>query len=73
MIFLSNKVYANVTTMCEGEQSDYLCDDTWSDLQRLDGGRLGHQRDRALHSHRVTRRLVGVGGETCERTKKDKL
>lgn len=48
----------------------YLCDDTWSDLYRLDGRRLGHQRNRALHSHRVTHRLVGVGRETCEKKRR---
>lgn len=44
----------------------YLSDDARSDLERLDGGGLGNQRNRALHSHRVTRRLVGVWRETCK-------
>lgn len=71
MIFLTIKAYADIMTMIH--EHVYLCDDAWSDLQRLYGRGLGHQRDRALHSNRVARWLVGVGGETCERRKQDKL
>lgn len=83
MIFLTIKAYADIKTMIHehvtvgrpacGEKGVYLCDDAWPDLQRLYSRGLCHQRDRALHSNRVARWLVGVGGETCERRKQDKL
>lgn len=43
----------------------YLCDDSRSDLQGLNGGSLSDQRHRSLHSNWVTCWFCGIGGDSC--------